>query len=281
MPRSVSPRRHEGFTLIELLVVISIIALLISILLPALGAAKNMARASVCLSQLRQNGIAMVLYAHDYDDWLPATDGIEPGFGYQRRTRQWSILLQLEGYMPDIATRKGSPILNWEYPRNNVYTCPDLPNLEENYVGASGGILSGDSSFTSYGIRSYPKNLDDELWYDLRGVPWSSSVGTKRDFYGKATKTSTVNQNAPFLADTVQWNPGTSGPYNTPNQATTFGTRFFGYPGNRSYVHRRHNEAANAWFPDGHGEALNELAFDQTMEQAGAGLDKRYSVGDN
>ena len=60
--------RRSAFTLIELLVVISIIALLIAILLPALGAARDAARASGCLSNLRQIGIAVTAYSADYKD---------------------------------------------------------------------------------------------------------------------------------------------------------------------------------------------------------------------
>lgn len=62
-----------GFTLIELLVVMSIIALLISILLPALNGARDAARATACLSNLHQIGIGVHLYASDNDETLPTS----------------------------------------------------------------------------------------------------------------------------------------------------------------------------------------------------------------
>ena len=65
-----SPRR--GFTLIELLVVIAIIAILAAILFPVFAQAREKARQSVCLSNLKQIGTARMMYVQDYDEMFPS-----------------------------------------------------------------------------------------------------------------------------------------------------------------------------------------------------------------
>src|SRR5258708_29876421 len=68
--KGVGRARHGGFTLIELLVVIAIIAILAAMLLPALAKAKERGRRARCVSNLRQMGTAIQIYAADNNDSL-------------------------------------------------------------------------------------------------------------------------------------------------------------------------------------------------------------------
>lgn len=84
--------RRQGFTLIELLVVVSIITLLISILLPAVGAARTRARVSACVQNMKQHGIGTANYAAANGDTLPNApiappdDAPNPAHGVPGRT---------------------------------------------------------------------------------------------------------------------------------------------------------------------------------------------------
>src|SRR4051794_29532252 len=70
------PTRANAFTLVELLVVIGIIAVLIGILLPALGKARESARQVQCLSNMRQLSVAVISFANEHKGWMPGRSGM-------------------------------------------------------------------------------------------------------------------------------------------------------------------------------------------------------------
>jgi prepilin-type N-terminal cleavage/methylation domain-containing protein len=85
-------RSQRGFTLIELLVVIAIIAILAAILFPVFQRARENAKRASCWSQLHQMGIAVHMYAQDYDEYLPiGPDPVQWGsFGNPKLAFVWA-----------------------------------------------------------------------------------------------------------------------------------------------------------------------------------------------
>ena len=98
-------RPRRAFTLVELLVVISIIALLVSILLPSLKKARDQAKDTLCKANLHQLGLAVQYYVQDSQDHLPWIPGVPIGGGspyHKAPFKQYRHILQLWPYLKDL-----------------------------------------------------------------------------------------------------------------------------------------------------------------------------------
>jgi prepilin-type N-terminal cleavage/methylation domain-containing protein/prepilin-type processing-associated H-X9-DG protein len=140
-------RSAHAFTLVELLVVIGIIAILISVLLPALTRARQEATLVQCSSNLRQIGQAIIMYAGDYKgvlppgywdgEWNPATgQSTVPTGSIYNYAAQWSVLIQ--PYMGKAGNTDNSNAIlggNTSMMRA-VFVCPDGPTLTNEFVSS-------------------------------------------------------------------------------------------------------------------------------------------------
>jgi len=181
-----APAGVKGFTLIELLVVISIIALLVGILLPALGAARRSAQKAACLSNVRQVGVAIVAYTADNRDYYPfyifsdrwnnapvayARDVLEaPDYDNGDPGAYWTAKLVDDGYLP-------GP-LAFDCPTLDSIPIPDNVRPNCDFTKMTAGQTPGDTAWRGWNFAEYGYNV----YYLGSG-------------YGRVMKSSAQNRN--------------------------------------------------------------------------------------
>ncbi len=218
---------RRGFTLIELLVVISIIALLIALLLPALGQARAAVRAMKCASQLRQVGMLVHTYAADHRDYLPA--------GWNFADEAGSFLRAL----PRLYLGESMELGKTEFtpytipPKPSTFKCPDWKE-DLRLPG------DGQEPRNTYGIPSYG-------WGDGRSafVKWGSGSTTWADWEAAGF----WHQASRFTSSTTGLILDSSTRVIEPNEllrAADFPTTW--------HVKYAHMGTANVAFLDGHAE---------------------------
>jgi prepilin-type N-terminal cleavage/methylation domain-containing protein len=179
---------RSGFTLIELLVVIAIIALLVSILLPSLNRAKQLAKNVVCMSNLRSIGTLALMYQADYDGRVPASNA-NVNNNKSVNHACWDGLLML--YVDDStdAVNTSTDPYSWPtnpkadpYSPNEMFQCPFTSGLglhdPDDYVSYRMCTGRGGGNENNYVIKERIGILPEEL------IPGPDGSGGRLDDLG-------------------------------------------------------------------------------------------------
>lgn len=179
-------RRKTAFTLVELLVVIGIIALLISILLPSLNRARQSAQRIQCMSNMRQVGLAIQMYAGNQKGWAPV-----PYWPYGGISRWYEFLQQTRDLTYTISETDPTVKIS------QVLFCPSMPRV------SLSATVPDDTYRLKNGFVSYGMSLQFDLTYQNNVLTYGS------------VKLNTVKHpsDVVMVAETNKWGAGYVGGY--------------------------------------------------------------------
>jgi prepilin-type N-terminal cleavage/methylation domain-containing protein len=186
-------KKRNAFTLIELLVVIAIIAILAAILFPVFAQAKAAAKKSVCLSNIKQMSLGMMIYSNDSDDILPSSNESAPA----SVTAACRIIIDYPGLSWCPGDNRA---LGWKDPAEvqnlatevypyvkslGLYTCPSALNVSSAIFGFLTTAGAGNSSYAYNGAVSGKSTTSASTVANL--IVLQGAGGTSRDAYVQPT----------------------------------------------------------------------------------------------
>ena len=225
--------RQAGFTLIELLVVIAIIAILAGMLLPALSRAKAKGQQAYCYNNLKQMGLAMLIYADENNGRVPR--GNQPFW--------WQVFIPRLG---------GTKATRDQYGRVKVYTCPSYPNklqvmcyVVNAWQFASPNDLTGSEILGLQSVSRIQRPVATIYFADNESASWRPVF----------TTTNIIGSDS--LNDV--WSPNHL-PYGSAGRTLS---------GERRVAAKRHGEGADLMFFDGHAgwQKSRQMRVDDWREQ--------------
>ena len=222
----------SGFTLIELLVVVAIIAILAGMLLPALGKAKAKAKSVKCINNLRQIGLAMMMYADGHEDHVPRGDA-----------ERWFFVFM--PYLPEGGTVE-------DFRSIEIFRCPSYPitkRLKRQVVSfvvnawrfESTTDMTGYQQIGASKVTAFQEPANSAYLLDSEDGPWRPII----DGFGDPHTDTWVND---------VWNPSHI-PYSPQGRLQT----------QRRVSVDRHAQGANILYLDGHAAYLDARRIDADL----------------
>jgi len=222
---------RKGFTLIELLVVIAIIAILAAILFPVFARAREKARQTSCLSNMKQIGLGLMMYVQDYDEMMPGFKVYLVGGDSNTRGDGWYDAIE-----PYVKNEQIGICPSYRY--DSTYGRTNMPNA----TGYWGRTLTA-----SYGVPAQDSNCVAAL--GNLGTMFSGYTPPGPSIASVTKPAETVM----VFESTTNWTQQTSG-YGYDNSGNL---RTINEAGVRGAQHFRHNMQMNVTFADGHAKSMD------------------------
>lgn len=153
-----APRTRTAFTLIELLVVIAIIAILAAILFPVFAQARAKARQTACLSNMKQIGTSLMMYAQDYDEMYPFSRSYGPNTSV-------GLPVLLSSYIQKVNNTVGGSAVNNSNP--GIWKCPSDSNAAR---------TSTAQGTPPAGVVLQRQTYSPVFWFDNARAAWNNDT---------------------------------------------------------------------------------------------------------